>query len=229
MNSYKEAYVKLDPMIRKNPDVTLDEFKEKYPKLDVSPWCFGARKKKVLKQPGYGNTGRATVTAAPVGKGGKEVTDAGIKKFIAELHPTSKMKPQYFKIAKVLMKNPEATHSSLAKVIKKNGKIKKNKNGIITLSDANFYQFRKDFNVFARLGTVKSSGANGKSSAKYAPRKRNGLYRILFEQSSKGVDKKSKDLLNDFITKINEERVANLELIQLSYPEEKLEVRSYAK
>ena len=55
------------------------------------------------------------------------------------------------------------------------------------------------------------------------------LYRVLFEQSSDGIEKKSRELLVNFIEKINEERMGNLELIETSYPEQKIEVRSYAK
>jgi len=230
MNSYKELYKKLDPIFKKYPKITWAEFCKKHPALSkkISNWSFGDRRKKILGQPGYG---RKNIAPVNVDGAKPNVTENVIKKFIKDNHPTSKHKSDFFKIAQALLNDPKTPHSALAKVVKKNGKVKKNKNGTITVNDAQYYKFRAEFNEFSGSVAVKSSvsGSDVKSSGKYATRKKNGLYRVLFEQSSAGIEKKSRELLNNFIEKINEEKMANLELIETSFPEQKIEVRSYAK
>ena len=206
MNNYAEVYVELDPAIRENPDMGWAEFIEKFPKLSkrITNWSFCARRKRILHQPGYGNS-------TPIKE--NAISDDDIKNFIDNIHPMSKCKDQYLAIAKALMENSKTTHSFLT-----NQKI-------ITLSDAHYYQFRTAFNKF--IG--KTHKTSSSSAPKLIPKKRSGLYRVIFEKDSNGIDKTAKDLMNEFISKINDERMANLELVELSYPEQKLEIRSYAK
>ena len=59
----------------------------------------------------------------------------------------------------------------------------------------------------------------------YNARKRN-VYTTVYEREFNGsLNKEAKELLLDFIETINSNRVANFELIEISYPKASIEVR----
>lgn len=219
----KYDYSKIDPVLRKNPDITYEEFKEKC-SVKITRWSFLARRAFIAGKPGYGQ--KAVKKSTRKGNGGK--TPKAIKKnggkhkedidkVIDSIIPQSKLKDQYKIIALALLQDPLTTHSSM------------HKSKAITMSDANFYQFRRKF---VKIMGLKPSGQGNGAARQISqpPRKKNVLYQTVYEKElGKNPNPRAMELLQDFVETLNNDRVMNLEIHEIIRPKHVIEIRKYSK
>lgn len=220
MEIYAKVYELLDPIIKKNPKIKISELREKYPEIAkrISYWSFNARISKLTGKKSYGlgkrkkKTGKRKYVRKAV-----MVADNKIVEAIEKIVPTTKRKAEYIKIGKILMDNPNAIHSHLKKTKK------------IKMCDANFYQFRRKFCVMMGLNITAPAVNSANLVTPVALKRRASLYTVLYERESNGYDAKTKDLVTEIFEALQNEKVANLEMVELVHPNKVLEVRSYSK
>jgi hypothetical protein len=91
------------------------------------------------------------------------------------------------------------------------------------MSDATYYHFRRDL---IRL----LKGVPGQQVSLRTPIKRKLLYTTLYEKEVNGsLDPKSLNLLQEFIEVLNQERILNAELFEITHPRHIIEIRSFSK
>jgi hypothetical protein len=192
-------YSKIDPIIRANPDIKWGEFKKKCP-VKCSNWSFNARKFALRGEKGYGNN-NPSVNQKPA----VESVDAVVEK----IRPNAVLKNDYKRVAEILLKDIETTYRVASKHIR--------------MSDATYYHFRRDL---IRL----LKGVPGQQVSLRTPIKRKLLYTTLYEKEVNGsLDPKSLNLLQEFIEVLNQERILNAELFEITHPRHIIEIRSFSK
>jgi hypothetical protein len=233
MVTYAKIYELLDPIIKKNPKITISELRKEHPEIvkKISYWSFRARVNKLTGKKSYGK--KKSAKKAAVKKTGMKrkyvrkvvAVDkySTIVETIQKIVPTTKRMKEYIEIGKILVDNPNAVHSQL----KKTGKVK--------MCDANFYQFRRKFCTMMGLNLTAPSVNSGGNHSQHpvspvpAPKRKTAIYTVLYERESDGYDAKAKDLVTEIFEALQRERVANLEMVELIHPTKVLEVRSYQK
>lgn len=219
-------YSKIDPILKENPDITWNEFKNKYPKLKMSNWSFHARKAKLQGLSTYGNALAKTAKApAKTAKASAKTAKAPAKRSVSvedlqnivdELLPQSTLKDEYVAAAQELIKDPTITHSHMRNA------------GIITMSDAGYYSFRRK--LTKRLNGYAKS--NSKVALAPVTRKKssNTLYKTIYEKEvTKSLNPKSLDLLKDFVEHLNNEKLISAEVFEIISPRHVIEIRSYSR
>lgn len=205
MNTYKEVYKFLDPILKKNPQILYPELKKSHPEIakKITYWSFNARKNKLFLKKQRGKLEEVSPVKLTV-------TEA-----VRRIRPTSPNFQEYVKVGNILLADPNAIHSHLKKARK------------IKMSDANYYQFRKRFCKLMGLNlTSRSSGATRENIVPL--RRRPQLYTVLYEKEVNGFNDSAKALLTDFIESLNKEKImGTLEVIETVRPNKTIEVRSY--
>lgn len=142
-------------------------------------------------------------------KGLAKRKEVDIDKMINELVPKSNRKNIYKIVAELVLKNPQVNYSQ---IIKKHP---------LKMSDAMFYQFRKNVNNYLDVAKNLRSEVERRT---YTRKK--GIYTTVYEREVNGsLSQEAKDLLLDFIETLNSNRMAKFELIEITYPTPVIEVR----
>lgn len=153
--NYSEVHKVLDPIIKESPKINYKLLEEKHPEIatNISYGAFLARKKKLLGREGYTYKPRVKVKKRKyVRKKGIEgsipleiienvpnnlnYSDQMIEEFINERYPNTKNLKEYKNLFRIFLKEPKAVFS------------KYKKEGLVKVSDAIFYAFRKEVSVF---------------------------------------------------------------------------------
>lgn len=205
---FKYNYSKIDPILKKNPNINWDELKKKHPEIKISKWSLLSRKALLQGRPGYGRKNRKIPKLQEVRE-----KSSNIEGIVKELCPnTSNFKDEYKRIAEILIKNPSTTYKTMK---------------LITMSFSNFYDFRRKF--IKRMG-LNGQRKNSDTEIITRSRKKNTLYQIIFEKEiEKNFNPKSLELLQDFINILNQERIMNAEIFEIINPKHIIEIRSYSK
>ena len=228
----KYDYTKIDPIIKKNPNISFTDFKKEC-KVKITNWAFLARRKFIKGEPGYGRTEVETVKAktdkpsvyslAADGlitlKDGRDVT---LEELILEMYPKGKLHDQYKIVAKALLNDPLTTHSSMTN------------SGAITMTNSGYYQFRRRFTKVVGLKSKGRHGITKAASSTEMPikinRKKNTLFQTIFEKEvEKNFDPNSMSLLEEFIETLNQDKVMNLEIFEIIRPRHIIEVRKFSR
>ena len=140
---------------------------------------------------------------------------------VKKIIPNTKKFREYVIVGKILLKNPNTTHSHLIKAKK------------ITFCDANYYQFRRKFCILMGLEltapVVNKSVLRSSVAPVSTSRKKPQLYTVLYETESNGYGEEAKSLLVDFIDTMNREKaMGTLEMVETVSPRKAIEVRSYS-
>jgi len=198
-------YSKVDLIIKKNPQITWIGFQKECP-IKMSEWTFYDRKKFIIHGVHFGDKD----TKKEVGNG--KITVAFIMENCAP--KKSELADDYEKVARILLKNPDAIHSHL----KKKNQVK--------MCDANFYQFRKKIKILLNGKAVKQKQQSTSASV---TRRKKGVYTLLFEKEigEKGMSEEARIFLNEFLEELNKRKSMDLEVIEIISPRHVLEVRSY--
>jgi len=192
-------YSIVDQIIKANLDISFVDFRKQC-NQKMSMWSFYNRKKYLKTGKQYGEKQVA-----------KMITVATI---LEECAPKeSKLASDYKTIAGILIHNPNAVHLPV-----------KNKYGI-TMSDANFYQFRKKVRVLLS-GSEKNMEQQKIASI---PKKRKTMYTLLFEKDLNGerMSDETREFLNEFLNELNTKKGMALETVEIISPRHVLEVRAY--
>lgn len=212
MSSEKYDYSQIDPILKKNPDISWAEFQKKYPDIKLSNWCFLSRRALIRGEPGYGrDNGNKSI---------KISKNIDIDAVIDELYPMGTLKDQYKIIAETLLQDPLTTHKSMIN------------SGAIRMSNSNFYQFRRKFTKKIGLKTNGRHGATNNEPilTRVSTRKKNILYKTIFEKEvGKNLNPKALQLLQDFINTLNQDKIMNVEIFEIISPRHVIEVREYSK
>jgi len=227
----KYDYTKIDPIIKKNPNISFTDFKKEC-KVKITNWAFLARRKFIKGEPGYGRTEVETVKAKTdkpsvyslaadsliTLKDGRNVT---LEELIAEMYPHGKLHDQYRVVAEALLKDPLTTHNSMLN------------SDAITMSDSNFYGFRRRF---TKIVGLKPKGKHGVTSAvpftgiAKVNRKKSLLYQTIFDKEVNGsFNSKEMTLLQEFIEVLNQDKAMNLEIFEITKPRHFIEVRKFSR
>lgn len=232
---YASVYLLLDPIIKKNPKITISELREEHPEIakKITYWSFKARISKLTGKKSYGLGKLKKRVVKKILKKRKyvrktaeatEATDDNIVGAVRKIVPTTRRMKEYVQIGKILATDPNTVYSHLKKAKK------------IQMCDANFYQFRRKFcalmgpNITAPA--VNYIGGNHilRPTSVLVPSKRKtALYTVLYEKESNGYDTKTKDLVTEIFEALQREKIANLEMVELVHPNKVLEIRSYSK
>jgi len=207
----KIDYSKIDPILRKDPTISWAEFRAfcKKKKIYCTNWSFNARKKKLGNKKGYHYE---TDSETP--------KDFDVTSFVENYVPNSDRKKDYEKITRLLITNPDLSYSELSK------------KGKPPFSDANFYQLRRTIrNKLNKPVESRSDRRKSKGNKKVSSRKQTGMFVNIFEKeiNGKGIGLEAKTLLEEFIEVLNQEKVANLQIVETVFPKRVLEIRSFAK
>lgn len=209
----KVDYSIVDPILQKNPKISWAEFKAlcKRKKIKCTNWSFNARKKKLTNKKGYHC---------------KVSPKIDIVSFVENYVPNSDQKKDYENVTRLIIANPNLSYSELSK------------KGKPPFSDANYYQLRKTVrhrlnkSVESRPERKKQFTKNfSKKQIKGSSRKQTGMFVNIFEKelNGKGIGIEAKTLLEEFIQVLNEEKIANLQIVETVFPKRALEIRSFAK
>jgi len=230
MGQYKEIYAILDPILKENAGITFPEFQERYPKLKITYGSFNRRKlrlfsNKQLKKARSGSYKKLKpVKTTTYGKMSGELT-AQIKEAVLAIVPKTKNMKEYMIVGQILMDDPNTVHS----------RIKKSHN--LKMCDANYYVFRKKFCRFLGLNLTSTyskkedkvkTGVKVKAEDRI-PRRKASLYTVLYERDAVGLTSEAKDLVTDIFGALSQERVVNLEMVEIVHPKNIIEIRSYGK
>jgi len=233
-------YKKIDAVLKKDPDISFKEFQEKSG-VKLSPWSFHNRKRVLAGLSPYNDLRKKRKAKTPkkimkkkVLKRAKKSTKRkginrninsnngvtiNVAQLIDEHVPTSNRKAEYQQLAKRIIKNPDVSYVSL-----------KSK-GQVNFSDANFYQLRRKIRDMLGLSNVAQSPVSPRKAA--APSKKSsGVFINIFEKELNGrgaVGKEAKDLLTEVFEVLNQQKIANLQLVEVISPRKVLEIRSFAK
>jgi len=230
---FRYDYSKIDPIIKKNPDISSSDFKKEC-KVNISNWAFMARKKFIKGEPGYGRVlpkkvkatatdDSSIITLAADGlvtlKGGRNVT---LDELIAEMYPNGTIMDQYKVVAEALLKDPLTTHSSMIN------------SGAITMSDSGYYGFRRKFTKIMGLKSKGKYGISKKVSSTEMPikinRKKHTLFQTIFEKKvGENFDSNSMSLLEEFVEVLNQDKIMNLEIFEIVRPCHIIEIRKFSR
>lgn len=216
----KIDYSIVDPILQKNPEISWVEFKAlcKRKKIKCTNWSFNARKKKLANKKGYHYKKTLSPKASP--------KTIDIVSFVENYVPKSDRKKDYENVTRLIIANPNLSYSELLK------------KGKPPFSDASYYQLRRA--VRHRLNKLVESRPKGKKQftknlskkqIKGSSRKQAGMFVNIFEKelNGKGIGVEAKTLLEEFIQVLNEEKIANLQIVEIVFPKRVLEIRSFAK
>lgn len=194
-------YSKIDPVLKNQPDISWQEFKEiaKKKKIKCSNWCFNARKKKIKGESGYGVNKADSFNASS---------------FIKNLFPKSKKRKELERIVSILIDNPDTSYSAI--------KAKSN------ISDCYFYNLRRALK--RELNSSVGPKVSNKKS-KTALKKNSGMFVNIFEKEidGKGISSETAELLGELVEALKREKIANLEIVETVYPKRAIEIRSFAR
>lgn len=222
MKTYKDVYVKLDPMIKANPKITLPEFKKKHPSLKISYWSFNARKKRLGVPVKANIRTKKKLAVKPVVQ--KKMTTAQIRKVVKKILPRTPHTKEYVLLGKILLVDPETAYAHLGKKEQKK------------TCEANFYKFRKAFcqELNLPLSTLKTVRKNGKRKKPVSPAtsvvangKQPKLCTILYETGSEGFNDKAREVIKGVFDALRNEEIVNLDMAELVHPAKTIEVRLY--
>lgn len=204
-------YSEIDPILKENPDITRAELQKKG--LKISQWSLLSRKALLQGRPGYGRNEKQTQKLFE-----KKTPQLNWNEDIIETlySKDSDLKNEYRLIADTLLKNPSTTYKKICR------------DNPITMSDSNFYAFRKKF--VKKMKLMKVNGQKIETESNTRVRRRNILYQTIFEKEiEKSFNPKSLELLQDFINTLNQEKILNAELFEIVSPKHIIEIRSYSK
>ena len=233
MGQYKEMYTVLDPIIKANPGMSFPEFQKANPGFKITYWSFNNRKnefftpqqlkkarKKLLKKVGKKATKKVVVKKLDKISGNHRT--AQIKKAIQEIVPRTANMKEYMIVGETLVDNPNTVHSHIRKAHN------------LKMCDANFYLFRKKFCKLLNLNLTstffkKEDRVKKVNTVRAVSRKKASLYTVLYERDAVGLTADAKDLITEVFGVLSEERVVNLEMVELVHPKNVIEIRSYGK